>query len=255
MSHHANDEIQGTSRFAPTRWTLVRRARGESAEARAALAELCTAYYAPVLAFIRREGRDEETALELTQEFFSRLLAGSGLGTAEPGRGRFRSYLLGAVKHFLADARQRASAEKRGGGRAPLPLEQHPEDATTTALPVPDPSAPVSDTFFDRQWAVTLVDRAVGTLGAEEVRAGRGGQFAVLKPWLSGEVPALSQADAGQQLGLSEGAVKVAVHRLRKRFREAVRAEIASTVLEPEQVQEELHYLVEVLSASESGGG
>jgi RNA polymerase sigma-70 factor (ECF subfamily) len=234
--------------FAATRWTLVLRARGGSEESRAALSELCEAYYSPVLAFLRREGRDEDAARELTQEFFSRLLAGQGLDTAQASRGRFRSFLLGAVKHFLADQRVRANAAKRGGGQTPLSIEANTSADTTAELQIPDPSAAVPDTFFDRQWATSLVDRAVAALSAEAVTAGKGDQLAALKPWLLGEVPELSQADAARQLGLSEGAVKVAVHRLRKRFRELVKTEIAQTVGDPAQVADELRYLVEVLA-------
>jgi RNA polymerase sigma factor (sigma-70 family) len=234
--------------FAPTRWTLVIRARGGSADARAALSELCETYYAPVLAFLRRDGREQDVARELTQEFFSRLLAQPGLGGVEPGRGRFRSYLLGAVKHFLAEERQRANAAKRGGGQEPVSLEANASTDTTSELQIPDPAAAVPDAFFDRHWATTLVDRAVATLGAEAAAEGKEEHLVALKPWLLGELPSLSQADAARQLGLSEGAVKVAVHRLRKRFREVVKAEIAQTVSEAGDVQEELRYLVEVLA-------
>jgi RNA polymerase sigma factor (sigma-70 family) len=250
-SHHSTapgDQPARLAQFAPTRWTLVLRARGRSADSRAALSELCEAYYAPVLAFLRREGRDEDAARELTQEFFSRLLAQPGLGGVEPGRGRFRSYLLGAVKHFLAEERQRANAAKRGGGQAPMSIEASASADTTSELQIPDPAAAVPDAFFDRHWATALVDRAVATLGAEATAEGKAGQFVALKPWLLGELPSLSQADAARQLGLSEGAVKVAVHRLRKRFREVVKAEIAQTVPEPGEVQGELRYLVEVLA-------
>ena len=237
----------------PTRWTLVLRARGASPGAQAALSELCGAYYAPVLAFIRHAGRDEDTTRDLTQEFFARLLARHGFDTLEPGHGRFRSYLLGAVKHFLADERQRANAAKRGGGRAPVSIEAGASADTTTELQIPDPAGTAPDTFFDRQWAVTLVDRTVAALATEAEADGKGQQFNVLKPWLLGEVPSLSQADAARELGLSEGAVKVAVHRLRRRFRDLVKAEIAQTVGDPAQVAEELRYLVEVLAQPEAG--
>ena len=256
MSQHIStvtNRSSASDRFAPTRWTRVLEARGESTEARAALSELCSAYWQPVFSFIRRDGRDEETARDLTQEFFARLLARRGLEFVERGHGRFRSYLLGAVKHFLADERVRAHAAKRGGGAIPLALEQPREDATTLTLPVPDPSSPVADAFFDRQWAVTLVDRAVATLAAEETRASRGEQFIVLKPWLLGDIESRSQGDVARQLGMNEGAVKVAIHRLRKRFRETVKSEIAQTVDEPAQVSEELRYLVEVLARSAPG--
>jgi len=240
-----------SSQFAPTRWTEVLQARGESPEAQAALGELCAAYWKPVFAFIRREGRNEETARDLTQEFFARLLARRGLDTVEPGRGQFRSFLLGAVKHFLADERARARAAKRGGGQAPIAIEAGAGADTAAGLQIPDPAGVVLDTFFDHQWAVTLVERSLATLAAEAEAPGRREQFAALKPWLLGEVPSLSQADAAEELGLTEGAVKVAVHRLRKRFRELVRAEIAQTVGDQNLVQEELRYLLEALCASQ----
>jgi RNA polymerase sigma factor (sigma-70 family) len=234
--------------FLTTRWTQVLRAKGESPEAATALGELCEAYWQPVFRFVRRMGRDEETARDLTQEFFTRLLARRGLDTVEPGRGHFRSYLLGAVKHFLAEERQRAGAAKRGGGQAPVSIEAGAGADTTAELQIPDPGGPVPDTVFDREWAFTLVGRALNALAAESATAGKNEQFAALKPWLLGEVESLSQAEAARQLGLSEGAVKVAVHRLRKRFRELVKAEIAHTLGDATQVQEELRYLLEVLS-------
>lgn len=233
--------------FAPTRWTLVLRARGESPAAQSALAELCESYYAPVLAFIRHEGRDEETARDLTQEFFTRLLARHGLDTIDPGRGRFRSFLLGAVKHFLADERDRAHAAKRGGGQPVVSIEAGTGTHTTAELQIPDPAGPAADTIFDREWALTLVERAIGALAAEFAAAGKSEQFNALKPWLLGELESVSQADTARQLGLTEGAVKVAIHRLRKRFRELVKTEIAHTLGDQGQVQEELRYLLEVL--------
>jgi DNA-directed RNA polymerase specialized sigma24 family protein len=237
--------------FKPTRWTLVLRARGESPSAQAALSELCEAYYAPVLTFIRSDGRDEDTARELTQEFFARLLAGHGLETVRPGLGRFRSFLLGAVKHFLADQRDRAEAAKRGGGQPNFSIEAGLQADTTTQLQIPDPATQPRDAVFDREWAETLVGRAVDALADESAAAGKTEQFEALKSWLLGQVDCLSQADAARQLGLTEGAVKVAIHRLRKRFRELVKSEIAHTVREPADVQDELHYLVEVLASSQ----
>ena len=248
----AEDSTQRPAGFAPTRWTLVLRARGESAAAQAALSELCESYYAPVLAFIRYSGRDEEAARDLTQEFFARLLARHGLDTVEPGRGRFRSFVLGAVKHFLADQHDRTQAAKRGGGQAPIPIEAANPEGTTTTLQIPDPASRVPDTVFDRQWALTTVERALGALSAEFTGPDKAVQFQTLKPWLLGEVASLSQAQAAQRLGLTEGAVKVAVHRLRRRFRDLVKAEIVQTVDDPAQVQEELRYLVEVLSQPEA---
>lgn len=232
--------------FAPTRWTLVLRARGDSPEAQRALSELCEAYWQPVFRFLRREGRDEDTARELTQEFFARLLARRGLDTVQPGYGKFRSFLLGGLKHFLADMRDRERAAKRGGGVAPVPLE--PGTDTATQLPVPDPTASVPDTFFDREWALALVGRCVNALAVEAQRGGKAGQFTALKPWLLGELGGTSQAELARELGMREGAVKVAIHRLRKRFRELVRAGILETVDDQALVAEEMRYLVEVLS-------
>src|SRR6185436_1085314 len=145
--------------FAPTRWTLVLRARGDSSEGRAALGELCEAYWTPVFRFLRGEGRNEDSARDLTQEFFARLLARGGFDTVEPGRGRFRSFLLGAVKHFLSDVRDHERRLKRGGGQVIEPLAAGTD--TSPGLQIPDPSSAPSDTFFDRQWALVLMDRAL----------------------------------------------------------------------------------------------
>jgi len=237
-----------SGQFAPTRWTQVLQARGESPEAQAALSELCAGYWQPVFAFIRREGRDEDAARDLTQGFFARLLARHGLDTLEPGRGRFRSFLLGAVKHFLADQRDHDQAAKRGGGQPTLSLSGGTGTISTAELQIPDPAGPPSDTVFDRQWAATLVERAISAAAAEFAAAGKSEQFNALKPWLLGDLESMSQADAARQLGLTEGAIKVAIHRLRKRFRELVKTEIAHTLGDQGQVQEELRYLLEVLS-------
>ncbi len=227
--------------FAATRWTLVARASGGDATAQAALSELCAAYYAPVNAFLRSEGRSEDAARELAHEFFARVLAGGTLDGADSARGRFRSYLLGALKHFLGHQRDRERAEKRGSGIAPEPLDS----ATAAGLPLP--SACDDDRVFDRQWALTLIARALETVGNELREAGKEAQFDTLKPWLTGESASLSQADAAKQLGLSESATKVAIHRLRQRFRQAVKAEIAQTVRVASEIDDELSHLLAVL--------
>ena len=232
--------------FVTTRWTQVLSARGESPEARAALGELCEAYWTPIFRFVRRSGYDEDAAQDQTQEFIAQLLARNGLDGVEPSKGKFRSYLLGAVKHFLSDQADRACAAKRGGGQTPMPID--PPTETSSSLEIPDPAGCVPDTFFDRQWALNLIERALKHLEGELAVSGKKGYFEILKPWLIGDVAPVSQESAGGQLGLSEGAIKVAIHRLRKRFRALVRGEIAQTVASPEEVQEELRYLVEVLS-------
>ena len=217
--------------FHPTRWTLVLRARGEGEVAKAALSDLCAAYYEPVVAFLRREGRGEDAAREMAHGFFESVLSG-GLGAPEPGRGKFRSYLLGALKHYLANQRAASLAGKRGGGVEHVPL-------------VDDPGAADDTLAFDRDWAMNLIARALAALEAEH--AEKTEVFAALKPWLDGGAE-VSQADAARELGMAETAVKVAIHRLRLRFRELIRAEVAATVNDPAEVADELRHLIAVAS-------
>jgi RNA polymerase sigma factor (sigma-70 family) len=234
--------------FVTTQWTRVLEARGDSPEAKAALSDLCAAYYAPVFAFIRRNTPDEDSARDLTQEFFARLLSRQGVNTVEQGKGRFRSYLLGAVKHFLADMRDHAHRQKRGAGQA---LEStDPGTDTSPGLQLPDANTPGPDREFDRKWALTVLDRALAALAKELEAAGKTNHFDTLKPWLTGDTENLSQADAARQLGMNEGAVKVAIHRLRRRFRELVKAELGQTLNDPAHVADELACLLEAL-----GGG
>lgn len=222
--------------FATTRWTAVVAAQGASTEAGTALGELCAAYYAPIHRYIECTARDLGDALDLTQDFFARLLAGRGLAGAEKGKGRFRAYLLGAVKHYLADYRDRRGAVKRGAEVKHVPLG--------TDVDVPAPQLP--DVAFDRQWGLTVLDRALKVLAAEHEKQNKAEQFQLLKPWLTGEAGNVNEV--ASRLGMNEGTMKVAVHRLRKRFRDLVKAEIAQTVCTEEEVREELRYLIEVVS-------
>lgn len=231
--------------FVTTQWTRVLEARGDSLEAKSALSDLCAAYYAPVFAFIRRNAPDEDAARDLTQEFFVRILARQGIDTVDPQRGRFRSFLLGATQHFLADMRDHARRLKRNGGQSLESID--PGTDTSPGLQLPDPTVPNPDREFDRKWALTLLDRALATLAEEHKTAEKISQFEILKPWLTGDTSNLSQANAARQLGLSEGAVKVAIHRLRRRFREVIKNEIGQTVSDRSHVDEELHYLLEAL--------
>ena len=208
---------------------------------------MCETYYQPVLRFLRCEGRDEDAARELAHDFFARVLAGSGFDGANPERGRFRSYLLGALKHFLADQRAHARRLKRGGDVPPDSLDAPGEAETSPGLSIADPGAVPRDAVFDREWALTVIDRALVAMQKDFDEAGKSVQFETLKPWLMGDAPASSQADAARRLDLTEGAVKVAIHRLRKRFREVVRSNIAQTLADPALVDEELSHLVEAL--------
>lgn len=231
----------GTASFHLTRWTLVLRASGDGAEAKAALSDLCAAYYAPVVAFLRREGRDEDAAREMAHGFFAGLLAG-GVGAPERERGRFRSYLLGALKHFLSKQRDAALAQKRGAGSEHIPIAG--EHDTHPGIPLP--AAPDDTLAFDREWAHTLIARALAALEAEH--AEKADIFSTLKPWLDGGATS-SQGDAARTLGMSETAVKVAIHRLRARFRDIIRAEVAATVNDPAEVADELRHLIAIASA------
>lgn len=224
------------------------RSKGEAPEARAALGDLCEAYWTPVHRFLKHEGRSDDESRELTQEFFSRLLAGSALQKADPGKGRFRSYLLGALKHFLSDRRRAESRKKRGGDAIIESIESGVSE-TSPGLSIADPRAEASDAYFDRHWALAVMERGLDAAREFFVQAGKGKQFELLKPWLIGDVEGLSQSDVAAELGMSPGAVKVAVHRLRQKFGEAVRCEIAETVDSEEEIAGELRYLIEALQA------
>lgn len=234
--------------FAPTRWTLVERAQGDTEEGRTALAELCGAYWEPVFQALRRQGHPEESARERAQEFFAWVLAGGRLDGAEPGRGRFRSYLLGALRHFLSDQRESAGRLKRGGGRPDESLEDRFESG------IADPAADKNpDARFDRDWALAVMRRGLESVENDYAAGGKQRQFTALKPWLAGGETA-SQAALAAQLHLTEGAVKVAIHRLRHRFREAIRREISQTLRAGDNIDEELSYLVDVLVRETAAG-
>ena len=231
---------EASHEFAPTRWTLVLRAKGGDTSARTALSELCAAYYAPVVAFLRHRLPSEDAAREQAHAFFARLLEGSSLKGADPQRGRFRSYLLGALRHFLTDEWDRSRAEKRGGGQE---IASNSESADVAV------AEPASEHAFDREWALTVIDRALAAIREEAELSGKSSQFEVLQPALVAGGDAFDLGAAAAKLGMNEGAVKVAVHRLRGRFREWVKHEIAQTVPAESGIDEELRYLVSVLSA------
>ncbi len=217
---------------------------GEASQthARKALEELCRAYWYPLYAFVRNRGYSSSDAQDLTQSFFTRIIETGGFASADPERGRFRSYLLGALKHFLANEWHRAQALKRGGGVTFLELDALDPEARYALEPAQSTDP---DAGFDREWAQELTARAMEELRAESKASGKGELFEALKGSLIGEEPARSETAA--RLGTTVGAAKVAVHRLRQRYREILRAEIAETVSDPSDIDDEMRYLVAAL--------
>jgi RNA polymerase sigma-70 factor (ECF subfamily) len=234
--------------LAATRWTAVLAAAGTKnpEPAMRALTELCETYWPPLYAYIRRHGYESYEAEDLTQEFFSRLLSKNYLADADPGKGKFRSFLLASLKHFLANEWDRARAQKRGGGTRVIALDGLSEAARQRIEPA-DGSSP--DKVYDRQWALTVLERALKRLRTEFADAGREKVFEKLKEYLTGDAPARTYADVGAECAMSEGAVKVAVHRMRRRYRALLREEVAQTVSTPEEVEAEIRDLFAAFQA------
>ncbi len=226
--------------FPTTRWTLVLSAGDENTRHQA-LDWLCRHYWQPIYAFLRRRGHDATAAQDLTQGFLTTFLQRRSIEGADPERGRFRSYLLGALKNYLADCHAYDRAAIRGGGAELLPLSFHTVEERY--LQTPDTLSP--DSLYERQWALALVERVLDLMRAEQEAAGKVAVFDRLKTFLTGEGDYHRAAD---ELGMSEGAARVAVHRLRRRYRELLTAEIAETVRDPGDVQNEIRRLIDVLS-------
>jgi RNA polymerase sigma factor (sigma-70 family) len=232
---------EGSPEFAPTRWSLVLVARGGDApDADSALAALCQAYWYPLYAYARRRGHRADDAQDLTQGFFAQLIDKHYLDAADAERGRFRSFLLTAFKRYLSKEQLHAMASKRGGGTKILSLDFEAGEGRFLLDPATSETA---ERTYERQWALTLLERVMGQLRNELEEAGKSKEFDHLKVVLTGEAAVPSYRELGSALGMSEGAVKVAVHRLRRRFRDAVLAEIAQTVATPADVDEELRRL------------
>lgn len=232
--------------FATTRWSLVLRSKGGSEPARIALGELCAAYWNPVNAFIRQRRANDDEARDLTQEFFARLLATDSLDRVSPAKGRFRTFLLAALKHFLANEWDKLRTQKRGGRLTFVPIDAPDTEAGTPSDPASPGPGP--DQAFDRQWALALLERVLARLQEEHQAAGRRALFESLKDTLTRDRQGLPYATVASQLGMTEGAVKVAVHRLRLRYRELLRLEIAATVDNPGDVETELRELFAALA-------
>jgi DNA-directed RNA polymerase specialized sigma24 family protein len=249
MAHQTSD-LAHPQGFASTRWSLVLAAgRGDAPEAQSALAALCQTYWYPLYAYVRRSGHPADEARDLTQEFFARLLEKHYLRAADSERGRFRSFLLTALKRFLSKERHRARALKRGGGRSGLSLDFDQGESRFRFEPATDVTAEV---LYERRWALAMLDQVMVRLRDEFERAGKPDDFERLKVFLTGEAAAPSYRDVAAATGTTEGAVKVAVHRLRRRFRDLVLAEIAQTVSTPEDADEELRHLFEAVRSRPS---
>lgn len=235
----------GDSQFHTTHWSLIVQAADQTgASSQAALADLCGAYWYPVYAFIRRRGHSAEDARDLAQEFFATLLEKGYLADADPERGRFRSFLLTAVSRFVSKQHERAAAQKRGGGRRHLPLNFDDGENRYQREPSHDWTP---ERIFARRWALTLLERTITKLRKEHEESGKLPLFDALKVFLTGEAAAPPLRHVADQRGMTEGAVKVAVHRLRQKYRDALRAEIAQTVTAEEDVDDELRFLLTAL--------
>lgn len=232
--------------FLTTRWTRVCLAKADSEDGRKALADLCDAYYEPVVAYLGSVLRDGDAARDLSHAFFAEMLAGGTIHTADPERGRFRFYLLGAVKHFVARQREADTRLKRGGGAALLSLDA--EAAESPVLQVPEDARRSPEAVFDRQWAVTVLERAMQALDVECKAQGKPELVAQLRPWLMGESGYGDQGAVAAAMGLSIQALKAVIHRLRSRFRQLVKAEVAGTLEDAAAVEDEMRSLFAALA-------
>jgi RNA polymerase sigma-70 factor (ECF subfamily) len=239
---------RGSRAFATTHWSLVvQAANGTTGEGQAALAELCRTYWYPLYDFARRRGHSEEDAKDLTQGFFARLLAEKALAQADATRGRFRTFLLAVFDHHRAREFARATRQKRGGGSELLSLDaldsaemRHQAEPVTTDSP---------EKIFDRKWALRLLEQTMAAVEHEYAAADRAALFDALKVVLWGGRGEVRYGVVAEQLGMTEGAIKVAVHRLRQRFREQLRCEVTKTLLRPEDAEDELRHLFAALGA------
>ena len=244
MNDRTIHTLPGSSRFPTTRWSIVVAAGDpHRKEARSALAGLCESYWYPLYAYLRRRGYAADQAQDLTQDFFIRMLEGRYLDRADPEKGRFRSFLLTSLKFFVADEEDRQRARKRGGG-AVVPLEFPSGEERYQREPAHDETP---ERLFERRWALSVLDQVVEKLRTEFVRQDRPEHFDRLKVFLLGRSDA-PYAALALEINTSEGALKVAIHRLRKRYRELFRQEIADTVADPAEVESELRFLADVLT-------
>jgi RNA polymerase sigma-70 factor (ECF subfamily) len=246
MSRSASETADGrpAALFLTTRWSVVLAAKDKSAvDCRPALEILCRDYWYPLYAYVRRSGKSPHDAQDLTQEFFARLLSKDWLMASAPDKGRFRTFLLVALKRFLANEWQRVIRLKRGGGMMHVPLDAVEAESRFAAEP-----ALAADEVFERRWAMTVLEQSLTQLAAEFEEAGKSAEFEILQECLTSDRGQIPYERLAQRLGSTEGAVRVAVHRLRKRFRALFREHITQTVAANEDVDEEVRHLVGVLA-------
>src|SRR5262245_52763539 len=241
-----NSLALGASAFATTHWSVVLEASDIAAPgAQEALEKLCHTYWYPLYAYVRRCGNGMPEAEDLTQEFFARLLRGNFLQNVSPDKGRFRSFLLASLKNFLANEWDRTQTQKRGGGLSPIPLDWQNAENRYALEPI-DTATP--ETLYERRWALTLMEQVMCRLRQEYTQNQKGELFDELKGFLSGEAKPITYAQLAAQHGVSESAVKMSVLRLRQRYGELLRQEIAQTIATPEEVEEEIRHLIATVS-------
>jgi len=239
------DPPRGETPFLTTRWSVVLQAgRGEGERSRAALSELCATYWYPLYAYVRRRGHKPEDAQDLTQSFFTRLLEKNVVHAADPARGRFRAFLLGSLKNFLANEWDREHAQKRGGGRTPLSLDF---DAANERFRREPAFHLTPEMEYERNWALAVLERALTRLEGEYDKRGKGALFARLRSALVAADDDDSRLAMAKDLKMTEGAVKVALHRMRAAFRESLRFEVAETVGAERDCEDELRALIDAL--------
>ena len=237
---------QGGTAFTTTHWSVVLEAQGESPAAQDALEKLCRTYWRPIFAFLRRQGLSTGEAEDITQGFFAQLLERQSLDAVRKEKGRLRSYLLGALKYFVADEQRRAMAIKRGKGQRVISLEELRADERLEI----EPADPVTaEMIYERRWALTVLERVLSGLKDEYRAAGNGALFDSLKQLLPDEPGSRSQAEIAARLGMTENAVRQAFYRFRQRYQALLREEIAHTVATPGDIEDELRHLIAVLEA------
>jgi RNA polymerase sigma-70 factor (ECF subfamily) len=247
----ANDEtpLEGLDRpqplFAKTHWSVVLAAGGSDSRAHEALASLCSDYWYPLYAYARRRDFSPHDAQDLTQEFFARLLKGNWVSQADPKRGRFRSFLLSAMKHFMANEWKRAHTRKRGGGQPSVSLNDESAERRYALEPI---EKETPESLFERRWALALLDSVLTQLENEYRNEGKGAWMDAMRSALITDREALDYKDVAQKLNMTETAARVSVHRMRKRYRQLLPAEVGRTLASSQQIENEIRHLFQVLT-------